>query len=267
MSLGMAWGTGREKWKGNGTGKESKEGQGWGVGRKRGEERGMRVNRVFSSLAVYSATDAPWLTSFLPLLHICLSLCVIHGRIKALIHLNVRKITFAFFFSLRVIDKIYSTRSHWSNKEIGWMVTTPFVWHCVCMCSWVTVVVPLGGWISRRMAIILISTNYVCFQLTKQLAVTSLAVFPSHAPSLMLSLVRRNTPLKHRLSQLLSWRDQLNTEPVIFTLENQPSSSNFGLFEPEINNVTANPVIYIFWFYSSEIFLQTEVKETFHGLL
>lgn len=61
---------------------------------------------------------------------------------------------------------------------------------CVSVCVRVqlSVVVPLGGWISRRMAIILISTNYVCFQLTTQLAVTSLAVFLSHARPLSVFL-------------------------------------------------------------------------------
>lgn len=47
------------------------------------------------------------------------------------------------------------------------------------------IVVPLGGWISRQMAIILISTNYVYFQLARQLLWLSLSL------SLFLSLSLR----------------------------------------------------------------------------
>lgn len=89
------------------------------------------------------------------------------------------------------------------------MATTPFV--CWCACVQLSVVVPLGGWISRRMAIILISTNYVCYQLTTQLAVTSLPVFLSRslAPSVFLSAGGTHLILSLPLSaQLQIWAEQ-----------------------------------------------------------
>lgn len=177
----------REVGKGNGTGKESWAGQGWDGSRK----RGMRLDAEqteeggFSPLCVCSATRAPWLASFLPLLYVCL--LVIRAHIQAVLHMHAWD-KHSSVLPGRALKLHYKTTC--SHKETGWMVTTPFV--CWCACVQLSVVVPLGGWISRRMAIILISTNYVCYQLTTQLARTSFPVFLSR--SFCLPLNWRNTP-------------------------------------------------------------------------